>query len=206
MGKGPWNNSLAVNGKKKAGGARLWMRLDCCRRSELEVLPFPDQLRQQLLSHKTQSGQWLPVLEVVEGLQCDLPFEFQVLEIALEHKTQSGQWLPVSEVVEGLQCDLPFEFQTLRWKLTMCSMNWPEMLPPRILNLFTCSLKSTLTRLLARVQQVRDEIEHLLDDNEDMAHLYLTRKWIQNQQSEALLARSGSNSISPLPQSSLAKF
>jgi magnesium transporter len=44
---------------------------------------------------------------------------------------------------------------------------------------------------------VRDEIEHLLDDNEDMAHLYLTRKWIQNQQSEALLGRSGSNSISP---------
>lgn len=44
---------------------------------------------------------------------------------------------------------------------------------------------------------MRDEIEHLLDDNEDMAHLYLTRKWIQNQQSEALLARSGSNRSSP---------
>lgn len=37
-----------------------------------------------------------------------------------------------------------------------------------------------------------------MDDNEDMAHLYLTRKWIQNQQSEALLVRSGSNSISPI--------
>ncbi|KAJ4825354.1 hypothetical protein Tsubulata_016078 [Turnera subulata] len=28
---------------------------------------------------------------------------------------------------------------------------------------------------------VRDEIEHLLDDNEDLAELYLMRKWMQNQ-------------------------
>ncbi|KAL7185324.1 hypothetical protein ACSBR2_027290 [Camellia fascicularis] len=49
------------------------------------------------------------------------------------------------------------------------------------------SLKSNLTSLLARVQKVHDEIEHLLDDNEDMAHLYL-RKWIQSQQFEAYLA------------------
>ncbi|CAN6678481.1 unnamed protein product [Malus baccata var. baccata] len=68
-----------------------------------EVLPFADQLRQQL-SQKSQSRieeasplgeqdsgmnvstgrQWLPVPEAVEGVQCDLPFEFQVLEIALE--------------------------------------------------------------------------------------------------------------------------
>lgn len=47
--------------------------------------------------------------------------------------------------------------------------------------------------------QVRDEIEHLLDDNEDMAHLYLTRKWIQNQQSEALLTTTASNSMVPVP-------
>ncbi|THF99953.1 hypothetical protein TEA_016054 [Camellia sinensis var. sinensis] len=66
------------------------------------VLPFVDQLRQQL-PHTSMSksqgggqmdvqdnemqlsfgGQWLPVPEAVEGLQCDLPFEFQVLEIAL---------------------------------------------------------------------------------------------------------------------------
>lgn len=34
---------------------------------------------------------------------------------------------------------------------------------------------------------VPDEIEHLLDDNEDMAKLYLTREWLQNQQFEAHL-------------------
>lgn len=41
--------------------------------------------------------------------------------------------------------------------------------------------------------QVRDEIEHLLDDNEDMAQLYLTRKWLQNQQLEAHLGATTSN-------------
>ncbi|KAA8545497.1 hypothetical protein F0562_020281 [Nyssa sinensis] len=152
--------------KKKAGGARLWMRFDRFGQSELiecdkntiikrvsipardlrilgpvfshssnilarekamvvnlefikaivtaeevllldplrqEVLPFVDQLRQQLPQkssfkihgagqiavqdneiHFSTGGQWLPVPEAVEGLRCELPFEFQVLEIALE--------------------------------------------------------------------------------------------------------------------------
>lgn len=37
-------------------------------------------------------------------------------------------------------------------------------------------LKSSMTRLTARVQKVRDELEQLLDDDDDMADLYLSRK------------------------------
>ncbi|KAK1379913.1 Magnesium transporter [Heracleum sosnowskyi] len=37
-------------------------------------------------------------------------------------------------------------------------------------------LKSRMTRLTARVQKVRDELEQLLDDDDDMADLYLSRK------------------------------
>ncbi|BAF13142.1 Os03g0742400, partial [Oryza sativa Japonica Group] len=37
-------------------------------------------------------------------------------------------------------------------------------------------LKSGMTRLNARVQKVRDELEQLLDDDDDMADLYLSRK------------------------------
>ncbi|KAL0863057.1 hypothetical protein Bca101_042175 [Brassica carinata] len=37
-------------------------------------------------------------------------------------------------------------------------------------------LKSAMTRLTARVQKVRDELEQLLDDDDDMAELYLSRK------------------------------
>ena len=43
--------------------------------------------------------------------------------------------------------------------------------------------------------QVRDEIEHLLDDNHDMAQLYLTRKWLQNQQSEVNLGATAPNAL-----------
>ncbi|KDO68528.1 hypothetical protein CISIN_1g045110mg [Citrus sinensis] len=37
-------------------------------------------------------------------------------------------------------------------------------------------LKSAMTRLTNRVQKVRDELEQLLDDDDDMADLYLSRK------------------------------
>ncbi|XP_061998458.1 magnesium transporter MRS2-4 [Rosa rugosa] len=155
-----------------------------------EVLPFADQLRQQLPQSRVDeqdnqldastARQWLPVPEAVEGLQCDLPFEFQVLEIALE---------VVCTYLDSSVADLEMEAYPVLDELA-------RNVSTKNLELVR-SLKSNLTRLLARVQKVRDEIEHLLDDNEDMAHLYLTRKWIQNQQSEALLARSGSNRSSP---------
>ncbi|XP_048443338.1 magnesium transporter MRS2-4-like isoform X1 [Pyrus x bretschneideri] len=250
-----------VKGKKKAGGARLWMRFDRFGGSELvecdknaiirraaipardlrilgpvfshsssilarekamvvnlefikaivtaeevllldplrqEVLPFADQLRQQLPQKRqsrieeaspldelasgmiVSSGkQWLPVPEAVEGVQCDLPFEFQVLEIALE---------VVCTYLNSSVADLEREAYPVLDELA-------RNVSTKNLELVR-SLKSILTRLLGRVQKVRDELEHLLDDNEDMAHLYLTRKWMQNQQPEALLGRSASNSIS----------
>ncbi|KAK7284082.1 hypothetical protein RJT34_18820 [Clitoria ternatea] len=37
-------------------------------------------------------------------------------------------------------------------------------------------LKSAMTRLTNRVQKIRDELENLLDDDDDMADLYLSRK------------------------------
>ncbi|KAG0474027.1 hypothetical protein HPP92_015342 [Vanilla planifolia] len=37
-------------------------------------------------------------------------------------------------------------------------------------------LKSSMTRLTARVQKVKDELEQLLEDDEDIADLYLSRK------------------------------
>lgn len=250
----------AVKGKKKAGGARLWMRFDRFGKSELvelekntiiklaaipardlrilgplfshsssilarekamvvnlefikaivtaeevmildplrqEVLPFVDQLRQQLPQQRDSRtnetgaagvqdtelqvltrGQWLPVPEAVEGLQCELPFEFQVLEVALE---------VVCTFLDSSVADLERDAYPVLDELAR-NVSTKNLERVRI-------LKSSLTRLLARVQKVRDEIEHLLDDNEDMAQLYLTRKWIHIQQSEALLGAAGSNGI-----------
>ena len=50
------------------------------------------------------------------------------------------------------------------------------------------------------ILQVRDEIEHLLDDNEDMAQLYLTRKWLQNQQVNAHMGATTSNNLASIRQ------
>ncbi|KAL0412749.1 UNVERIFIED_CONTAM: Magnesium transporter MRS2-4 [Sesamum radiatum] len=163
-----------------------------------EVLPFVDQLRRQLpqkgpsthaadqtvtRNNEMQSptaAQWLPVAEAAEVLQDELPFEFQVLEIALEVVCTY-----LDSSVAELERDAYPALDELAINVSTKNLEHVR------------SLKSNLTRLLARVQKVRDEIEHLLDDNEDMGQLYLTRKWIQNQQSEALPAGPASNSIVP---------
>ncbi|KAF7144373.1 hypothetical protein RHSIM_Rhsim05G0093800 [Rhododendron simsii] len=162
-----------------------------------EVLPFVDQLRQQLPDksrvkfqggaqtalqddepHLVTGGKRLPVPEAVKGLQAELPFEFQVLEIALE---------VVCTYLDSNVADLERDAYPV---LDELARNVSTKNLERVR-----SLKSNLTHLLARVQKVRDEIEHLLDDNEDMAQLYLTRKWIQSQHSEVLLAATTSCSI-----------
>ncbi|XP_077213071.1 magnesium transporter 6 [Tasmannia lanceolata] len=172
-----------------------------------EVLPFVDQLRQQLplkspfriqepglvdtsdKEKKSSDGQWLPVPEAAEGLQSELPFEFQVLEIALE---------VVCTYLDSSVADLEIDAYPV---LDELARNVSTKNLERVR-----SLKSNLTRLLARVQKVRDEIEHLLDDNEDMAHLYLTRKQIQNQQFEALLAAGAANSMTITPNLARPNF
>ncbi|KAL6329321.1 hypothetical protein AAG906_016213 [Vitis piasezkii] len=155
-----------------------------------EVLPFVDQLRQQL-PHKSpfrMHGQALWMHKRMKcifrrGLQNELPFEFQVLEIALEVVCT---YLDTN--VAELERDAYPVLDELARNVSTKNLEHVR------------SLKSNLTRLLARVQKVRDELEHLLDDNEDMADLYLTRKWIQNQQNEALLGAAVSNSlITPAP-------
>ncbi|KAI4351002.1 hypothetical protein L6164_005396 [Bauhinia variegata] len=47
-------------------------------------------------------------------------------------------------------------------------------------------IKSRLVTITSRVQKVRDELEHLLDDDEDMAEMYLTEKLVQVENSSAL--------------------
>ncbi|GAB2231074.1 hypothetical protein Droror1_Dr00027361 [Drosera rotundifolia] len=164
-----------------------------------EVLPFVDQLRRQL-SHKSNfhgpghhdvhdneahsptGRHWATGAEHGEADRHELPFEFQVLEIALEVVCSFLD----SSVVELEKNAYPVLDELAR---NVSTKNLERVR----------SLKSNLTRLLARVQKVRDEIEHLLDDNEDMAHLYLTRKMIQFQQSELLLGAAASNAIVPVP-------
>ncbi|XP_031491477.1 magnesium transporter MRS2-4-like [Nymphaea colorata] len=163
-----------------------------------EVLPFVDQLRQQFLVRSTYQNhllgveenetpfcagdQWPCTPEAAESLESELPFEFQVLEIALE---------VVCTYLDSNVSDLEKEAYPI---LDELARNVSTKNLERVR-----SLKSNLTRILARVQKVRDELEHLLDDNEDMAYLYLTRRNGQNQQIESSNKASNLEITSDLP-------
>ncbi|KAG2409991.1 Magnesium transporter MRS2-3 Magnesium Transporter [Vigna angularis] len=51
-------------------------------------------------------------------------------------------------------------------------------------------IKNRLVAITARVQKVRDELEHLLDDDDDMAEMYLTDKLAEQQMEESSSASS----------------
>ncbi|KAK3411284.1 hypothetical protein EUGRSUZ_I00046 [Eucalyptus grandis] len=75
------------------------------------------------------------------------------------------------------QATLPFEFRALESCLeSACRLD--ELLPKiSTLNLDRVrQIKSHLVAISGRVQKVRDELEHLLDDDNDMAEMYLTEK------------------------------
>ncbi|KAI3990891.1 hypothetical protein MKX01_026075 [Papaver californicum] len=200
--------------KKKTGNARLWMKFSQFGESEISKLDKSAIIKRVSIPARdlrilgpvfSQSSNILArekamvvnlefikaIVTAEEVLLLDplclevIPFVEQ-LKQQLPHKSQPKTHEVGPEAAEGLQSELPFEFQVLEIALeVVCTTKNLELVR---------SLKSTLTRLLARVQKVRDELEHLLDDNEDMAQLYLTRKFIQNQQSEALMGTMGSNS------------
>ncbi|KAG8658642.1 magnesium transporter MRS2-2 isoform X2 [Manihot esculenta] len=130
------------------------------------------------------------VIPVVEELQRRLPPANHIVQGQRDGKGYpSGQ----NDVEAGEEDESPFEFRALEVALeAICSF-----LAARTTELETAAypaldeltskissrnldrvrkLKSAMTRLTARVQKVRDELEQLLDDDDDMADLYLSRK------------------------------
>ncbi|XP_022723698.1 magnesium transporter MRS2-1-like [Durio zibethinus] len=88
-----------------------------------------------------------------------LPFEFKALEIALEAACM---------FLDSQAAELEIEAYPLLDELTskISTINLERVR----------RLKSRLVALTRRVQKVRDEIEQLMDDDGDMAEMYLTEK------------------------------
>ncbi|KAI9123624.1 hypothetical protein K1719_004924 [Acacia pycnantha] len=88
-----------------------------------------------------------------------LPFEFVALEACLE---------AACGVLENEAKTLEQEAHPALDKLTskISTLNLERVR----------QIKSRLVAITGRVQKVRDELEHLLDDDEDMAEMYLTEK------------------------------
>ncbi|XP_052189403.1 magnesium transporter MRS2-I isoform X2 [Diospyros lotus] len=129
------------------------------------------------------------IIPVVEELRRRLPLVKAIQEGQEDGKELGGQ----HDADAGEEDESPFEFRALEVALeAICSF-----LAARTTELETAAypaldeltskissrnldrvrkLKSAMTRLTARVQKVRDELEQLLDDDDDMADLYLSRK------------------------------
>ncbi|KAG2545984.1 hypothetical protein PVAP13_9KG025900 [Panicum virgatum] len=131
--------------------------------SDENVIPVVEELRRRLApSSATQhdgkenlSGQ-----HDAEGAEEDeSPFEFRALEVTLE---------AICSFLDARTTELETDAYPALDELT-------SMISSRNLDRVR-KLKSGMTRLTARVQKVRDELEQLLDDDDDMADLYLSRK------------------------------
>ncbi|WZY88385.1 hypothetical protein YC2023_045120 [Brassica napus] len=131
-----------------------------------QVLSLIDQLKKQFPQRNVPEG-IQSSQEAEEGFQSELPFEFQVLESAFEVVCSFFDTRVTSLETEALSV-----LAELIEKVTTENLS------------IVRSLKSNFTCLIASVQKVKDEIEHLLDDDKDMAEFYLTRKVIQSQQED----------------------
>ncbi|XP_030486493.1 magnesium transporter MRS2-3 [Cannabis sativa] len=102
-------------------------------------------------------------LQNQDGLKI-LPFEFVALEACLE---------AACSCLESEARTLELEAHPALDKLTskISTLNLERVR----------QIKSRLVAITGRVQKVRDELEHLLDDDEDMAEMYLTEKLIEQQ-------------------------
>ncbi|TXG63762.1 hypothetical protein EZV62_010756 [Acer yangbiense] len=117
------------------------------------VIPIVEQLQRRLA----------PDNIITEGQEqeddVEFPFEFRALEVALEAICSY-----LDACTRELETDAYPALEDLISKISCRNLDRVR------------KLKSTMTRLTNRVQKVRDELEQLLDDDDDMADLYLSRK------------------------------
>ncbi|KAL5555084.1 hypothetical protein UlMin_037320 [Ulmus minor] len=90
-----------------------------------------------------------------------LPFEFKALEACLESTCRclESETQTLEEQAYPALDELTSQISTMNLERVR-------------------QIKSRLVAISGRVQKVRDELEHLLDDDNDMAEMYLTEKYI----------------------------
>ncbi|XP_039155483.1 magnesium transporter MRS2-I-like [Eucalyptus grandis] len=135
--------------------------------SDINVIPVVEELQRRLAVNAICQGQddaeeYSHVQNDVEaGEDDESPFEFRAVEVALE---------AICSFLAARTTELETAAYPALDELTskISSRNLDRVR----------KLKSAMTRLTSRVQKVRDELEQLLDDDDDMADLYLSRKQV----------------------------
>nr|AYV92003.1 MGT3 [Saccharum spontaneum] len=110
-------------------------------------------------SKETDQGKGVKVALCRAGNVDIPPFEFKVLEVCLEHTCKCLE----SETLT-LEKEAYPALDELTSKVSRLKLDHVR------------NIKNRLVAVSGRVQKVRDEIEHLLDDDMDMSEMYLTRK------------------------------
>ncbi|XP_041005667.1 magnesium transporter MRS2-I-like isoform X1 [Juglans microcarpa x Juglans regia] len=129
---------------------------------EDNVIPIVEELQRRLplansICHGQGEEEEHPSTE--SGEENEFPFEFRALEVVLEAICSF-----LDARTRELETDVYPALDELTSKISSRNLDRVR------------KLKSAMTRLTNRVQKVRDELEQLLDDDEDMADLYLSRK------------------------------
>ncbi|XP_031483606.1 magnesium transporter MRS2-3 isoform X2 [Nymphaea colorata] len=109
----------------------------------------------------------LPVFENSDGSRL-LPFEFIALEACLEAACSC-----LETEARTLEQEAHPALDKLTSKISTLNLERVRQ------------IKSRLVAITGRVQKVRDELEHLLDDDDDMAEMYLTDKLMQQRLDES---------------------
>ncbi|XP_031132116.1 magnesium transporter MRS2-3-like [Ipomoea triloba] len=116
---------------------------------------FPPKDEEGKADGKQQAG------ENRDGLKL-LPFEFVALEACLEAACSC-----LDNEARTLEQEAHPALDKLTSKISTLNLERVRQ------------IKSRLVAITGRVQKVRDELEHLLDDDDDMAEMYLTEKLLQ---------------------------
>ncbi|CAN1833448.1 Magnesium transporter MRS2-3 [Linum perenne] len=120
--------------------------------------PGPEHLLLAQDQEEGRSGDGRQSMENRDGSKV-LPFEFVALEACLE---AACGCLEIE--AKTLELEAHPALDKLTSKISTLNLERVRQ------------IKSRLVAITGRVQKVRDELEHLLDDDEDMAEMYLTEK------------------------------
>ncbi|CAN1253300.1 Magnesium transporter MRS2-3 [Linum perenne] len=163
------------------------------------VTPFVEELQKRISFHyqatKAQPEHLLLAQDQEEGRSGDgrqsmenrdgskvLPFEFVALEACLE---AACGCLEIE--AKTLELEAHPALDKLTSKISTLNLERVRQ------------IKSRLVAITGRVQKVRDELEHLLDDDEDMAEMYLTEKLASMENSTASSFSNGDEMEDDLP-------
>ncbi|XP_062207809.1 magnesium transporter MRS2-F isoform X2 [Phragmites australis] len=120
-----------------------------------------------VVGEMTSSSSMPALTAAKDGNTKVLPFEFRALEVCLESACRC-----LEEETSTLEQEAYPALDELTSKISTLNLERVRQ------------IKSRLVAISGRVQKVRDELEHLLDDEMDMAEMYLTEKLTQQEISE----------------------